>query len=84
MELEDDIEKGVLEYLHLEYGESPEDEDSLKLSDLKYEGEYILEGIPTYFWSYPTNSPCWAIVKPYDDAYCFDMTTTSPVELQHA
>ena len=63
MDLGEDIEKDILEYLHLEYGESPEDADALKLSDLKYEGKFLLDGVPTHYWSYPTSSPCWAIVQ---------------------
>jgi hypothetical protein len=43
----------VLQYLHLEFGESPRDPDALKLSDLSYEGEYVVEGVRKRFWSFP-------------------------------
>ncbi|MDO6746081.1 hypothetical protein [Gilvimarinus sp. 1_MG-2023] len=82
MTLDNDIEEDVLEYLHLEYGECPEDDDALKLSDLNYEGIFLLEGVPTHYWSYPTSEPCWAIVQPYEDAYCFGMATTPPEGLE--
>ena len=40
----------ILEYLHLEYGETPSDLNALKLSELKFVGQFLLDGSPTYFW----------------------------------
>jgi hypothetical protein len=54
MKLPSGIEKEILEYLHLEYGESEDDPDALKLSDLKYEGEHLVDKVVTHFWSYPS------------------------------
>lgn len=84
MDLEENIEQSILEYLHLEYGETPDDSDALKITDIKYEGLFILDGVETHYWSYPTSSPCWAIVQPFQDSYCFSMSTTPPSELKHA
>ena len=75
MELPDDIEQQILEYLHLEYGESPEDEDALKLSELRYEGIHEMEGVPTHCWSFPsTSDEMWATVEPHEDTYCIGMS----------
>ncbi len=84
MELNENIEQETLEYLHLEYGESPEDEEALKISELKYEDEYILDGLPTHYWSYPTKESCWAIATPFCDTFALGMTGTSPKQLKHA
>ena len=40
MELPDNIEKDIVSYLQLEFGEDPNSDESLKISDLRYEGEY--------------------------------------------
>ena len=62
-EQEGDIE-WVLEYLHLEYGEKAGDENALKASDLVYVGEYVIDGIPCQYWSYPTSDePMWVIIE---------------------
>jgi hypothetical protein len=51
-----DIKSRVLQYLRLEYGESPRDPGALRLSDLSYEGEHLHQGVPTRFWSYPSSA----------------------------
>lgn len=69
----------IVAYLHLEYGETPYAHGALKAADLKYVGQYMLDGWPTHFWWYPTNQePCWATVFLMDDVPCIGMTTTSP------
>lgn len=75
MDLPSDIEHQILEYLHLEYGESPEDEDALKLSELRYEGIHEMGGVPTHCWSFPsTSDEMWATVGPHGDTYCIGMS----------
>lgn len=75
MELPDDIEQRILEYLHLEFGESPEDEDALELSELRYEGIHEMEGVPTHCWSFPsTSDEMCATVEPHEDTYCIGMS----------
>lgn len=73
------IKSEVLQYLHLEYGESPRDPDALELSDLSYEGEYQHEGVPTHFWSYPTSSgKSYATVVLSGKSYAIGMTDRRP------
>ena len=75
----------LLEYLHLEYGEEAGEEDALKASDLVYVGEYVIDGIPCKYWSYPTTGePMWATIEDYSglESYsglrCIGMTATPP------
>lgn len=73
----------IVNYLHLEYGESPDDPESLKKEELKYAGEFMYEGSPTHFWWYPSGqTQCWAIVYTMDDVECIGMTTDSPDSLE--
>ena len=77
-EQEGDIE-WVLEYLHLEYGEKAGAENALKASDLVYVGEYVIDGIPCQYWSYPTSGePMWAIIENNAGLRCMGMTATPP------
>jgi len=57
------VEKELLEYLHLEFGEDPEDPDALQAADLKYVGVgKDGEGL-AHFWEYPSGSgKGWATV----------------------
>ncbi len=62
--LPNNIEKQILEYLHLEYGEDPDAPDSLQLSDLSYAGEHLVEGIIQHCWKYPSlKDDMWATVE---------------------
>jgi len=82
MELPDGIEKEILEYLHLEYGEDPSDDASLKLEDIVYEGLYDVSGIPTHYWRYaPEGKRRWATVEPFGDSYAIGMTTNTPTPI---
>ena len=66
-------------YLHLEYGEEAGEEDALKASDLVYVGEYVIDGIPCKYWSYPTTGePMWATIEDYSGLRCIGMTATPP------
>lgn len=85
MNLPKDIETQIVGYLNLEFGEAPEDSESLKESELRYEGEFMLDGTPTHFWWFPcTSEQCWATVEPMDESYCIGMTTESPDGLERA
>jgi len=79
------IASEVLRYLLLEYGESPNDPDALKLSDLSYEGEHLHEGVPTHFWSYASSTgKAYATVELNAHGYTIDMTKCGPGERPHA
>jgi len=81
VKLPPNIAAEVLEYLLLEYGESREDPTALKLSDLSYEGEHLVRGKPTHFWSYPTSSGrSWATVELSEDGYEIGTTKRVPGE----
>jgi len=58
---ESELEKRLLEYLHLEFGENFKDDNALKLSDLNYQGDFILDGESKQCWSFPSSPPeMWA------------------------
>jgi len=58
---ETELKKRVLQYLHLEFGESFHDGSALKLSELEYEGEFDLDGKTKLCWSFPSGSyEMWA------------------------
>ena len=79
MELPQDIENKILEYLHLEYGEDPNSDNSLKLEDITYEKEYEIEGVLVHYFNYKSRSGrTWATVEPFGDSYCIGMTSKSP------
>ncbi len=73
--LPDNIEQQILRYLHLEYGEEPEDPKSLQLSDLVYAGEHLLEGRNRHCWTFPSmKDDMWATVELSDNgSYCIGM-----------
>ncbi len=79
MELPEGIEKEILEYLHLEWGQSPYSPNSIKLKDLEYEGVYDVAGVLTHYWKYGTsNNRRWATVEPFGDSYAISMTSNTP------
>ena len=77
--IEDTDEEWMAEYLRLEYGEEKDDPNSLKSSDLVFVGTFVVDGIPTKYWSYPTSGePMWGtIAEDGDNAYA-SMTSTPP------
>ena len=78
-----EIIDSIVDYLCLEYGEDPNKPESLKKSDLKYVGEYMYDGNPTYFWWYPSrDGQSWATVYLMAGVECIGMTTTSPDSLE--
>ncbi|MEW5837312.1 MAG: hypothetical protein AB1717_00555 [Pseudomonadota bacterium] len=79
VELPENIATEIASYLRLEYGERSQDKASLKEHDLLYEGEFVLDGVPTRFWRYPTRDGfAWATVERYESSYCLGMTDTPP------
>lgn len=83
MELPDNIETEILEYLHLEYGEDPNDPSSLKLDEITYDGLYDVSGVPVHYFKYASRSGrSWATVEPFGDSYVIGMTTNSPKPLK--
>jgi hypothetical protein len=69
----------VLEYLLLEYGESTDDPDALKIGDLTYMGQFQHHGVATHFWEYPTSrGKRWAIVYPMEGTYCTSTCSVAP------
>ncbi len=80
----DGIEQEPLDYLHLVFGQQSSDDYSLKLSELKYEGQFMLEDIPAHYWAYLyMGSKGWATVEPFEDSYCLSLTTISSETLEN-
>lgn len=62
------IERDILEYLHLEFGEDKDDPDALQAEDLKYVGAREDEGSLLHFWEYPSGTgKSWATVRITND-----------------
>jgi hypothetical protein len=58
------IERDILEYLHLEFGEDKDDPDALQAADLKYVGVREDGGALLHFWEYPSGSgKSWATAE---------------------
>lgn len=72
-------EEWLADYLRLEYGEDINDAESIKASDLIYVGHFVIDGVATDYWSYPTSGePSWAIIEKIDDRDCASMTSNPP------
>jgi hypothetical protein len=74
------VEKELLEYLHLEFGEGEDDPDALQAADLKYVGvREDGEGL-VHFWEYPSGSgKSWATVCVMNDGgYSLSTSTEGP------
>ena len=77
--MEESEEEWLADYLRLEYGEDKNDPKSIKSSDLKYIGEFIINGVITEYWSYPTSGePMWATIEIIDDKDYASMTSVPP------
>ncbi len=79
MDIPPNVEVEIVNYLNVEYGANSEQE-GVKTSDLKYEGEFLVDGKAVRYWAFPcTSSPgCWAVVEPYEGSYMISMTTAPP------
>lgn len=78
-ELPTDIESEIASSLNLEFG-APRFSEPLEPSDLSYIGEFVVNGIPTKYWSFPCSSEpgCWAYASPWDDSYTLDWGGGTP------
>lgn len=64
------IRSQLAHYLRLEYGEDHKDKSSIKAKDLSFDGEFVIDGVPTQFWRYPSSDPQgynWATVERFED-----------------
>ena len=82
MDIPQGIEKEIVSYIRLECGEKDSDPNALQESDLVYEGEFEIEGIPTHYWRCGSESRTWATVEPFGDSYCLGMTSSSPIPVK--
>ena len=77
--MEESDEERLADYLRLEYGEDKNDPKSIKASDLKYIGKFVIDGTITEYWSYPTScAPMWATIEIIDDKDCASTTSVPP------
>lgn len=86
MDLPSNIESEILDYLHLEFGEAKDVSCALKLSDLKYEGVYVVEGVSLHCWSFPSASnTTWATVEATGSSHSIGMieSPNSNVEVSY-
>jgi len=80
--MEETDEEWLADYLRLEYGEDESDPDSIKASDLTYVGEFVVDGVPTKYWSYPTSKePGWVTIEEHGEQRSANMTSTAPPKL---
>jgi hypothetical protein len=75
MNLPEDIEKQLVEYLRLEYGEDANGPDAIQISDIAYVGEKEVNGVVLHCWSYPClKDNMWATVELLENnSYCLGM-----------
>ncbi|WP_041598547.1 hypothetical protein [Hahella chejuensis] len=75
MDLPENIETQIVEYVNIEYGD-----DALTIKDLSYIGEFSRSGVVKKYWSYPcSNKPgCWATVEEYEGSFLISITTLAP------
>jgi len=79
MDLPDSIWEEVASYLRLEFGQSDEDPDSIKPSDLKYAGRRAEGNVMTHFWEMPSGPvQRWATVEVDESEYCLGMSLEGP------
>lgn len=66
-------------YLRLEYGESFWSRRGLKPWQLRFDGEHVIDGVPTQFWRYPSSEGhSWASVERLDDTICLGFADGPP------
>ncbi|MBW0145870.1 hypothetical protein [Marinobacter arenosus] len=73
-------EEWIADYLRLEYGEDTDDPDSVKAEDIKHIGHFIIDGVPTDYFTYPQSGTpyMWAIIETIDGRDCVSMTSVPP------
>jgi hypothetical protein len=73
------IERDILEYLHLEFGEDKDDPDALQAADLKYVGAREDGDSLLHFWEYPSGSgKSWATARMTHDGYHLSTSLEGP------
>ena len=79
-------EEWIADYLRLEYGESIDDIDSIKAHDIKHIGHFIVNGIPTDYFTYPQSgsSYMWATIETIEERDCAGITSTPPPNIINA
>ena len=82
VDLPKNIRSEIAVYLRLEFGESARDKASVKAKDLVFEGEFLIDGVPTQFWRYPSSTPSWATVERFADHYSLGMGESHPENAQ--
>lgn len=76
------IRSEIAAYLRLEFGESARDKASVKAKDLVFDSEFVIDGVPTQFWRYPSSTPSWATVERFADHYSLGMGESHPEHAQ--
>lgn len=73
------VERELLEYLHLEFGESEDDPDALQAADLKYVGARQDGQAVLHFWEYPCHAgKSWATAEWMSDGYALSTSAEGP------
>ncbi|MCU0841463.1 MAG: hypothetical protein MUC79_07065 [Thiobacillaceae bacterium] len=79
MDLPDDIENKIADYLAREFGEHGA--GRIRAADLRPLGERVIDGVPMRVWSFPSiNGEMWATVQPLGESYCIGMTSPPRAE----
>jgi hypothetical protein len=74
-------EEWIADYLRLEFGEDVSDPKSVKASDIKHIGNFIINGIVTEYFSYPhSGDPSWVMIETIDERDCVATTNRPPPE----
>ncbi|MFL0809357.1 MAG: hypothetical protein K6L76_02985 [Agarilytica sp.] len=79
MDLPENVEHQIVDYLNLEYGIYQEDK-KIRVGDLTFDGEKKIDGKEVRYWKFPCSekSGCWATVEEYEGSILISMTTKSP------
>ncbi|SMC29924.1 hypothetical protein SAMN02745857_04267 [Andreprevotia lacus DSM 23236] len=84
MQLPAGIEQELVDYLHLEQGEDAADPNATRVEDLRYEGLFEVDGVPTHFWRVGPGNENWVTVEPRGYAYCIGSTSATPLPVRKA
>jgi len=73
-------EEWIANFIRVEYGQDIKTATSVKASDIKLLGEFIINDVVTDYFSYPhTGEPSWIIIEVIDDKEdCISITNTPP------
>lgn len=78
--LPSDLASEIAKYLRLEFGEDGRRKGSVKVADLVFDGEHVVDGVPTQFWRYPARvgEPGWVTAERFEDHYCISVASAGP------